>query len=119
MKAIKKIIIAASAIITFMLLLPVAVDLLADSLSTMGYWLLSFFAINPAVAIALGIMAGSDVRALWWLPLVAPAVFPLLFAVAIGELVADLYIYSAIYLLLGYAAELVAAILFKRGKGRE
>ena len=96
-----KIIIAAVSIPLFMLLLPFLAIKLCDPTDVMGIFILAFFAVNPLLTVVLSAMAGSDLGKLWWFPLAIAALFPLLFAAAIGEFTWDLYLYSLIYLLLG------------------
>ena len=74
----------------------------------------SFFAVDPLVVAGLGVLAGTDVRRLWWLPLLSVVCFPLLFGIAVSDFVWDLYIYSAIYLPIGYCAMLVTYFIKKR-----
>ena len=78
----------------------------ADGWAVTGLWMFAFFTVNPALVIGLSIMAGTELRRLWWIPIVISVLFPLLFAVAIGEFVWDLYVYSAIYLPIGILAML-------------
>ena len=101
MKLRTKILITVSAVILVMLVLPLAALALSGELSTMGLWIFTFFLLNPLLVIALSILAGTELSKLWWVPFAIAAVFPLLFGIAIGELVWDLYVYSAIYLPLG------------------
>ena len=96
-----KIIIAAVSIPLFMLLLPFLAIKLCDPTDVMGIFILAFFAVNPLLTVVLSAMAGSELGKLWWFPLAIAALFPLLFAAAIGEFTWDLYLYSLIYLLLG------------------
>lgn len=87
-----------------MFALPWAAIELVEGLATTGLWFFAFFTVNPLLVICLSIMAGAELRKLWWIPLVIAALFPLLFSAAIGELVWDLYVYSAIYLPIGVLA---------------
>ncbi len=106
MKTSMKIILAAALPILFMMVLPWLAIRFADGWAVTGVWMFAFFAVNPALVIGLGIMAGTELRKLWWIPLTISASFPLLFGIAIGELVWDLYVYSAIYLPIGLLAML-------------
>ena len=106
MKAQTTAIITAITLVLFMLVLPLVAIEMAEEFATIGLWILSFFVLNPLLVICLSIMAGTDIRKLWWTPLVIAALFPLLFGVAIRDLVWDLYFYSAIYLPLGVLAML-------------
>ena len=105
-KTITKIIITVASLILFMMLLPWLAIKFADGWAVTGLWMFAFFTVNPALVIGLSIMAGTEVRNLWWIPLAISALFPLLFGVAIGEFVWDLYVYSAFYLPVGLLAML-------------
>ena len=106
MTTIKKIWISVTTIIGVMLVLPtVAWNLHIDDCG-MGLSILLFFLVNPLTVLALGILAGTDLRHLWWIPIVASAVFPPLFWVAILDVVFDLYFYSALYVGVGVLAML-------------
>lgn len=104
MKVRAKIIVAVVTIVLFMFALPWAAIELVEGLATTGLWFFAFFTVNPLLVICLSIMAGTEIRKLWWIPLVIAALFPLLFSAAIGEIVWDLYVYSAIYLPIGVLA---------------
>lgn len=101
-----KIILAITLSVLFMAILPWAAMHLADGLATTGLWFFDFFTVNPLLVIGLSIMAGTDIRKLWWIPLAIAVSFPLLFSLAIGEMTWDLYIYSSIYLPVGCLAML-------------
>lgn len=100
-KTITKIAIAIASLILFMMVLPWLAVKFGEGLAVTGLWMFAFFTVNPALVIVLSIMAGTELRRLWWIPLAIAALFPLLFSAAIGELVWDLYVYSAIYLPIG------------------
>ncbi len=101
MKTVNKIIASCSCIVFFMLLLPLIVIKFSNAYFDMGVAVLLFFAVYPIMSMALGMVAGTDIRRMWWIPLAEAAVFPFFFAVAIGEVVWDLYVYSALYIMWG------------------
>ena len=105
-KTITKIIITVVSLILFMMVLPWLAIEVGDGWAVTGLWMFAFFTVNPALVIGLSIMAGTELRKLWWIPIAISALFPLLFGVAIGEFVWELYVYSAIYLPLGVLAML-------------
>ena len=84
-----------------MTVFPLASTVLADGLATTGLWFFAFFTVYPLISVCLGAMAGTDLPRLCWIPLAVAVLFPLLFGIAIRDLVWDLYVYSAIYLPLG------------------
>ena len=123
-KTIMKIIITVASLILFMMILPWLAIEFGDGWAVTGLWMFAFFTVNPALVIGLSIMAGTELRKLWWIPLAISALFPLLFGVAIGEFVWDLYVYSAIYLPIGLLAMLgthfgMKIALKKNGTGKE
>ncbi len=113
MKARTKIIIMVLSIVFFMMILPLVAVKFLNSWVSMGLWIFTFFTVNPLLIIVLSIMAGTDLRKLWWFPLAISIAFPLLFGVAIQDFVWDLYIYSAIYLVIGLCT-MMGTYLVKR-----
>ena len=123
-KTITKIIITVASLVLFMMALPWLAIKFADGWAVTGLWMFAFFTVNPALVIGLSIMAGTELRKLWWIPVAISALFPLLFGVAIGEFVWDLYVYSAIYLPIGSLAMLgthfgMKISLKRKGTGKE
>ena len=123
-KTITKIIITVASLVLFMMALPWLAIQFADGWAVTGLWMFAFFTVNPALVIGLSIMAGTELRKLWWIPLAISALFPLLFGVAIGELVWELYVYSAIYLPIGLLAMLgthfgMKIAMKRKGTGKE
>ena len=123
-KTIMKIIITVASLILFMMILPWLAIVFGDGWAVTGLWMFAFFTVNPALVIGLSIMAGTELRKLWWIPVAISALFPLLFGVAIGEFVWDLYIYSAIYLPIGLLAMFgthfgMKIAMKRKGTGRE
>lgn len=123
-KTIMKIIITVASLILFMMILPWLAIKFADGWAVTGLWMFAFFTVNPALVIGLSIMAGTELRKLWWIPVAISALFPLLFGVAIGDFVWDLYVYSAIYLPIGMLAMLgthfsMKIAMKRKGTGRE
>ena len=117
MKPTVKIIISAAAMILFMTVLPSIFIIFGEDSGAMGFFMLDFFIFNPILAIALGFMAGTVFKRLWWIPIALAVLFPPLFAIAIRDFTLDLYFYSVIYLFLGFVAMLSMCLmrrLFKK-----
>ena len=95
-------IIFATPVLT-MLALPLLAIKLFPHDTGMGLFFILFFLVNPLVVLGLSILAGTDIRKLWWTPLFIAVLFPFLFCGAISELVWELYVYSAFYLPIGLA----------------
>lgn len=85
---------------------------------SIGLAFICLFAVNPLLALLLGLIAGTDLRKLWWLPLAMAVTFPLLFSVAIAEIVVELYHYSVLYLLVGLFSMFLLHLL-KRGSKKK
>ena len=113
-----KIIITVVSMLFFMLFLPWLAIALSDPADVMGIFILVFFAVNPLLTVLLCAMAAADFKKLWWIPILISVAFPLLFAVAIGDLVWDLYLYSLIYLLLGALTMFCLAFIRRLVKSR-
>ena len=87
-----------------MLGFPWAAATFAPGDAGMGICFLLFFAVDPVYAIAAGILAGRDVRKLWYHPLLTAAGFLLgcWLMFEMGE--PAFYRYALVYLGLGYGA---------------
>ena len=86
-----------------------------DATSAMGGAMLIFFVINPILAITIGLIAGTNLRKLFWLVLLMPLLFPWLFSLAISELVLDLYAYSLFYFAFGASSLLLKHFFQTKG----
>lgn len=100
----KKSCIAVVTILVVMFILPLLVVHIVSSDAGMALCFILFFAVNPLMVIALSVMAGTELRKLWWSPLLAAVLFPVFFGIVVRELVKDLFIYSALYLAVGLLA---------------
>ena len=107
-----KIIISVAAILLIMLICPLLAIKFAGE-NGMAICFILFFAVNPVTACALGILAGTDISRLWWIPILSAVLFAPLFWIAVGEIVLDLFIYAAGYLAFGGLAMLGTYIIKK------
>ena len=94
----KKILVAVAAILLCMLVLPLIILRSVEGWDAMGYLVLFFLILYPVLAVALGILAGTELQRLWWLPVGSALLFPPFFWLAIAQVVWELYLYAAIYL---------------------
>ena len=108
MKRAYKILLFFASHILLMLIAPLVAVKIVPADGGMAICMLMFFVAYPIYSVALGFLISGDMRRLWWIPLVNSVSFPLLFSLAMLGMVWELYVYSAIYLFLGYA---VAALL--------
>ena len=98
-----------------MLGIPVLLVQCAPADLGMSLTLLMFFAVNPIVVMLLSVMAGTNVKRLWWIPFFAAFFFPIFFGIAVGDTsVLELYIYSAIYLAIGLLSMLFSHLKTKK-----
>lgn len=107
----KKIIPAVAAILLCMLILPLLVLHNVEGRDAMGYLILFFLALNPILAVALGVLAGTDLKALWWLPVGSALVFPPFSWLSLDGVIWELYIYAAIYLGLSAVSAVPTALI--------
>ena len=79
----------------------------------MAVCMILFFAVYPILSMLIGWIATRDTKYFWWMPLASSVSFPLLFSIAMGGMVEELYVYSLIYTFLGYAI-LAFVLLIKK-----
>ena len=99
--------------IALTLLTPFLATKLAPADSGMAICMILFFIGYPLFMMALGAFTATDIKALFWTPLLCALSFPLLFSLAMGGMVWELYVYSVIYLFLGYATSVLFLIIKK------
>lgn len=105
-KSIRKIAIVIITLMITMLVLPVSIVKFAPADAGMALCFILFFAVDPFTILALSIMAGTELPKLWWVPVAGGVAFPLFFGVAVGEVVTELFVYSALYAVVGFLAML-------------
>ena len=102
MKLKSKLILALTIELVVLPALPLVAVKLSDPLDTMGLMMILFFIVNPAASVTVNLFTGKDVKKLWWIPILFAIVFLSSYWVALEEIVWDLSIYAAIYMLLGF-----------------
>lgn len=105
-KPMRKILIVIITLLIIMLVLPVLIVKLAPSDAGMALCFILFFVVDPFTILALSIMAGTELRKLWWVPVAGAVAFPLFFGVAVQEVVIELFVYSIFYAIAGILAML-------------
>ena len=95
------------------LLIPFLAVKLAPADAGMAICMILFFAVYPILSMLLGALATRDKKYFWWMPLAGAISFPLLFSLAMGGMVEELFVYSLIYAFLGYAV-LAFVLLIKK-----
>ena len=93
----KKLITAISVTLLTTLIFPVLIIHFVKGSAGMGLCFILFLAVDPLAALCLGIMAGTSLRRLWWIPLAFALAFSLLFSLTVGGMVWGLFAYSGIY----------------------
>ena len=105
MKNITKICIAMATILLVFLCIPLYAVHFAQGYDGMGLLLILFFVGNPLELIFLGVIAGTNTKKLWWIPILALLLFPILFGIVVWDYeIATLYLYSIMYLFPGMIA---------------
>lgn len=107
MKRKTKALVSIGTILLTNLVLPRLFVWLAPADVGMALCFLLFFIGIPATDLFLGILAGSEMKKLWWIPVAAAVSFPFLFSLAMWELVMDLMVYAVFYLCIGVTAMVV------------
>ncbi len=103
----KKILFCVAAVVISSLVAPFVIVQLSEPRKAMGWFLLLFLAVDPLVMIGVGILSGTQLRKLWWLPLACAAAIPLLYSAGIGGFAIGLMWYTPSYLAVGGVAMLI------------
>ncbi|MBE6555591.1 MAG: hypothetical protein E7663_05090 [Ruminococcaceae bacterium] len=115
----KKMGFSLAAILLVLLALPLYVELAMSPAGKEGWYFTMFLTIDPIFVGLLGIFAGSDIKRLWFLPLLAALAFAPLFWLSTLRVDTDLFLYTAIYLLIAAVTMVLSEIVFDRvRKGR-
>ncbi len=111
MSRLKKIILMSSLALLTTLVFPLLAVHIVKGDNGMAVALLTFFVFNPLVAVAIGVISGTDIRCLFSAPLVFSMLF-WVFAVLIFDPAFPL-VYSALYLALSAVSMLLTFIIKK------
>ena len=114
MKMKTKIMLFTAEVIVFMFLLPLAIISFSPADIGMGLCMILFFAVDPLLSIGIGILAGSEIKRTWWMPILNSLLFPLLFSLAVTEFISELFVYSLIYAGIGVVAMLLTALISRK-----
>lgn len=111
----KKLLLCLFLVLVAFFALPLLVVLYAEAGTGMGLFILLFFLVNPVVMAWLGMIGATDWKKLWWVPIGASALFPLLHALALWCVpIWDLYVYSVFYVFIGYLTMFFAKYIRKQ-----
>ena len=111
MSKIKKIVLILAITLFTTLVLPLIAVHFAKGDNGMAVVLLLFFILNPLAAIIIGIIAGFDIRSLFWAPLTFSLLF-WIFATLIFDPAFPL-VYSAIYLVISLVSMMITLFVRK------
>lgn len=118
MKLKTKLIIILLSTIINLICLPALIIRLSDGTS-MGFSFLLFFAICPILEISLGIIAGTDIKKLFFVPMIVAFLFPFCYAITIGIIIWELFIYSIMYAISGTLVMLATYYFLKHKKEKK
>lgn len=97
-----------------MLLLPWCAVTFAKGDNGMAICFLLFFAVDPMAAICIGLFAGRKLKAAWFQPLLLSVLFLVGTWVLFDMGEWAFLLYAVIYLLIGYSAAAMTAVLVKK-----
>lgn len=106
----KKLAVLIAALIAVLVILPYCVITFLGAWSGMGAMMLLLFLVNPAVSGGLGVIAGKDIKKLWWIPLAFAVLFMLCYWLVLFIVVLEFYVYAVAYWLLGSVVMLISAM---------
>lgn len=100
----KWIIVLAIAIFGFIGIPSIWILLSTEPVAPMGIIFLSIFGFNPIFSIAIGAIAGSDIKRLWYAPFITAILFIPYSYWLLRSFVPEMLIYGGIYLIAAFAA---------------
>lgn len=109
----RKLFLAAALSLTAFLLIPFLAVTFAG-MAGMSICFILFFAADPLICAGVGVIAGTEVKCLWWLPIVTAAAMPLCFSLCVWSFVPELFIYSGFYLIIGLIAMVITWFIRKQ-----
>ena len=112
----KKAILANCSILLVFLALPIYVEHFCTPAEKEGWCFTMFLMINPISVALLGIFAGSDLKKLWFMPILGSLVFAPFFWLSILEFDSSILIYVPIYFIIAVITMGVSEMLFDRAK---
>ena len=104
------------SMILILLVIPYISINLSHPYDFMGLMVLLFFIINPLTTIGINIIIGSDIKKLWWIPILFSIIFLLSYWLILNEIILDLIIYAIIYLILGIISMFISFIISMKKK---
>jgi len=111
-----KIILSFLLILLTMFVFPVFIVNFVEPHNSMGWLIILFFGINPILSIVLGILAATDIHRMWYIPLLVPFLFPVLYWIILQQFVVDFYVYSLGYFVVGLVAMIISRLLSRDKK---
>jgi len=95
----KRIALIAAILVVALLVIPFFVILCLPKDAGRGIPYILYFVICAIVSVALGIIAGKDIKNLFYTPIILSVLFPFCFAIVTGNMVWRMFLYSLLYLI--------------------
>lgn len=116
MKLKAKLIVIVVSFAFSLLVLPNIVIRYTSNEMSLGFSFVLFFIIYPMLEIFLGIISGTDMKRLFFVPFVIAFLFPFCFGIAIKAIIWELFIYSILYSVCGTLIMLATHFFIKYKK---
>ncbi|MBQ8358238.1 MAG: hypothetical protein IJX39_10610 [Clostridia bacterium] len=110
----KKAIFAILSILIVFLVLPLYVDHACSPAGKEGWYFTMFLMIDPIFVALLGIFAGSDLKRLWFAPVLGALIFAPGFWLSTLAVDTSVLVYAPIYLVIGAVAMGISELFFDR-----
>ncbi len=114
MNRLTRAIVIASIVVVTMLIVPIVTTVTVAGEAGMAVTLLLFFVVHPAVSIAIGALAGRDIRFFWPTPLVLAGLFWVFACVTYEP--AFPVVYSLSYMGICAVSMLIAWLTYRKAK---
>jgi len=115
----KKVISSFVAMLIIFIILPLIFVKISKPYEFMGIMVFLFFVVNPITAAIINSMIGSDVKKMWWMPILLCIIFLLSYWLVLGEIILDLIFYSVFYLIIGIIFMCISLVITNKKKKRK
>ena len=116
MKVWYKISLSVITLLLIMFVCPILVMNFLEPLTGFGWLFILMFIVNPIVSLCLGILAGTNIHKLWWIPFLIFLSFFVFYSIVLESIIFDLLIYSTIYLVISSIMMIFSMLINKNKK---
>ena len=111
-----KIILSILIIFVVMFVIPLIITNL-NTRNDVGWLIMLLLILNPLASLFLGLLSGTNIKKLWFFPILLPILFLICYFIVLQDIILELIIYAIIYLIIGVISMFITSY-FKKGKNK-